>query len=210
MKTDDLIRAISADADRPATPMHLAWLAGLGGAVLLAALVFLAFLGPRPDFGQALGSTRFLFKFAVTATLFASAVPVLQVLARPGERSPSRLMLAAPVLLLAGIVAELLVLPSGEWVSSLVGTNAYHCLTLIPLLGIGPLAAMIAVMRRGAPVRPALAGAMAGIAAGGLAAVFYAAYCTDDSPLFVAIWYSLAILLLAAVGALAGRLVLRW
>ena len=37
----------------------------------------------------------------------------------------------------------------------------------------------------GVPTRPALAGAVAGLLAGGLAASFYAAHCTDDSPLFV-------------------------
>ena len=50
----------------------------------------------------------------------------------------------------------------------------------------------------------------AGLAAGGLAAIFYAAYCTDDSPLFVATWYSLAVLMLTVLGAVVGRMVLRW
>ena len=44
----------------------------------------------------------------------------------------------------------------------------------------------------------------------GLAATFYAAHCTDDSPLFVATWYPLAIAMLAIAGALAGRLFVRW
>ncbi|MGA7427255.1 MAG: NrsF family protein, partial [Rhodoplanes sp.] len=33
---------------------------------------------------------------------------------------------------------------------------------------------------------------------------------TDDSPLFVATWYSLAITLVVAVGAVLGPRVLRW
>ena len=41
-------------------------------------------------------------------------------------------------------------------------------------------------------------------------AAFYAAHCPDDSPLFVAAWYSLAVALVAAVGAATGRLTLRW
>ena len=45
---------------------------------------------------------------------------------------------------------------------------------------------------------PSLAGAVAGLAAGGVAATLYAAHCTDDSPLFVATWYTLAIAALAA------------
>ncbi|MGR3363098.1 MAG: NrsF family protein, partial [Maritimibacter harenae] len=79
-----------------------------------------------------------------------------------------------------------------------------------PLIGLGPLAIMIAALRKGAPTRPVLTGAMAGVVAGGVAAMFYAAHCTDDSPLFVAAWYSIAIGILASLGALAGRYALRW
>ena len=35
-------------------------------------------------------------------------------------------------------------------------------------------------------------------------ATLYASHCTDDSPLFVATWYTIATALVAAVGALAG------
>ncbi|TIM59065.1 MAG: DUF1109 family protein, partial [Mesorhizobium sp.] len=68
----------------------------------------------------------------------------------------------------------------------------------------------LAVLRYGAPTRPVLAGAVAGLLAGGLAATFYAAHCFDDSPLFVATWYTIAIAILAALGAFGGRLLVRW
>jgi hypothetical protein len=55
-----------------------------------------------------------------------------------------------------------------------------------------------------------LAGAVAGLAAGGIAATLYAAHCTDDSPLFVATWYTLAIAILTGTGAFAGRVFARW
>jgi hypothetical protein len=54
-----------------------------------------------------------------------------------------------------------------------------------------------------------LTGAVAGLIAGGIAATFYAAHCVDDSPLFVATWYTLALALVTLAGALAGRWVLR-
>jgi len=92
----------------------------------------------------------------------------------------------------------------------LIGTNALHCLTLIPLMSIPPLTALIVAMRAGAPSHPALTGALAGAAAAGAAATIYAANCTDDSPLFVASWYPLATLVVVAAGALAGRKWLQW
>ena len=101
-------------------------------------------------------------------------------------------------------------MPSSEWSARLVGTNSLACTTLIPLMGIAPLALFIAMLRYGAPSRPTLAGAIAGLAAGGIAATLYAAHCTDDSPLFVATWYTLAIAILTVAGALAGRAFARW
>ena len=77
-------------------------------------------------------------------------------------------------------------------------------------MGIGPLALFVAALRHGAPSRPGLAGAVAGLAAGGIAATLYAAHCTDNSPLFVATWYTLAIAILTGTGALAGRAFARW
>jgi hypothetical protein len=44
----------------------------------------------------------------------------------------------------------------------------------------------------------------------GLAATLYASHCTDDSPLFVITWYSIATAAVAAIGALAGPRVLRY
>jgi hypothetical protein len=75
----------------------------------------------------------------------------------------------------------------------------------LPILG----GAMIA-LRDGAPSRPAVAGALAGLMSAGLGATFYAAHCADDSPLFVATWYTLAALVVAALGAAIGSKVLRY
>jgi hypothetical protein len=66
------------------------------------------------------------------------------------------------------------------------------------------------VVRHGAPARPAVAGAIAGLLSAGLAATLYASHCTDDSPLFVAAWYTIATALVTAVGALAGAKLLRY
>jgi hypothetical protein len=72
------------------------------------------------------------------------------------------------------------------------------------------LAASLFGLRHGAPTRPAVAGAIAGLLSAGLAATLYASHCTDDSPLFVATWYTVATALVTAVGALAGSKLLRF
>jgi hypothetical protein len=78
------------------------------------------------------------------------------------------------------------------------------------LLSLPLLAAALIALRRGAPSRPAVAGAFAGVLSAGLAATLYASHCTDDSPMFVATWYTIAIAFVAAIGALAGSRVLKF
>jgi hypothetical protein len=59
-------------------------------------------------------------------------------------------------------------------------------------------------------MKPVLAGATAGLVASGVGSMLYALTCPDDSPLFVATWYSIAILLVTSVAAGVGRRLLRW
>src|ERR1700759_3035269 len=108
-----------------------------------------------------------------------------------GRRSP-------PVMLLCAIAIELVTEPEAKWLARLVGHNSRTCLTVIPLLSVGPVLCFFAALRTGAPRAPGFAGAIAGVAASGIGATFYSANCTDDSPLFVATWYPLAILLVSA------------
>ena len=196
MKTNDLIELLAHDA-APQWPFHRLFGLALLGAVAIAGALFLATVGPRPDLAHALETVRFSFKF---------------VLARRGARiGPWTLVLAAaPLLLLAGVAAELAAVPREDWMMRMVGRNSTFCLRVIPLLAVGPLGCFLLVLRRGAPSNPGRAGALAGLAAGGVAATFYAAHCPDDSPLFIAVWYAIAIMVVTMAGYLCGRRLLRW
>ena len=119
-------------------------------------------------------------------------------------------LLVAPGRLAASVGSELLAEPAAKWPMLLVGKNAANCMRYIPLMGIGPMAVLLLALRYGAPTRPGLAGVVAGLTAGAVAATTFAAHCTDHSPLFVATWYPLAIGLLALAGGVAGRYVARW
>ena len=175
---------------------------------IIAAFVFFAAIGPRPDIATAATTPRFLFKFVVTLALLATAFVALRALARPGASMRSALpsLLVAPGLLLMAVGAEMMAVPADQLRDRWIGNNSLICMTFIPLIGIGPLAVFLFALRHGAPTKPSLAGAVAGLVAGGLAATFYAAHCTDDSPLFVATWYPLAIALLASCWRAGGAL----
>jgi len=70
--------------------------------------------------------------------------------------------------------------------------------------------ASLIVLRAGAVTAPGWAGLASGLAAAALAAAIYAVHCNEDSPLFVAAWYGLAVMLVGGLGAILGRLTLRW
>jgi hypothetical protein len=212
MKTNDLIAALAADTPTRPAPLRAAWTLAAVAAVLIAAAVFFGTIGPRADFVAAAGTAPFLFKFVVTLAIAAGAYFVVQRLARPGASTGMQwlALLVAPLMLAVAVGIELAAQPQVQWSMLATGKNGLKCLTYVPLIGLGPLAAFVLALRRSAPTRPALAGAIAGLLAGGIAATFYAANCTDDSPLFVATWYPIAIALLGLLGAAAGRVFARW
>ena len=212
MDTSELIRVLAADTRRPATPLTIVWWGTTSLAIILAAAVFLVMLGPRPDIATAAETPRFLFKFLATITLAVSAFGCVRTLSRPGEswRKSIPFLAAAPILITIAVVVELFTLPPDTWSATIIGKNSIVCLTYISLTGLGPLTIFLWTLHYSAPTRPALAGAAAGLLAGGIAASFYAAQCTDDSPLFVATWYTIAIAVLAILGALGGRRFVRW
>ncbi len=210
MKTDDLIARLAAHPTRRGMDPARALAAAIGVGVAAIAVAFFGLIGARPDIGSAIATWRFDYKFLVTLTVAISAFAVLRPALYPQGRPNYWLLLAGPALLALAVAIELASLPAAGWTMSAAGKNWYKCLTIVPALGVAPLALTIFALRRGAPAHPAWAGFVAGILSGGLAATFYAANCTDDSPLFVATWYPIAILALGAIGALLGRLAARW
>ena len=212
MKTDDLIRALTNDLGRAGPSIEQRFGSALLPGVLVALLLFAVTLGPRPDFMASMGEPRFIFKFVITLLLALCSAMLVWRLVRPGASTRLQTMafVVVPVVLAAAVLAELVVLPRPLWGARLVGVNGLVCLISIPLFALPMLIAVILALRHGAPTRPGLTGVVAGLFAGAVAAAIYAAHCPDDSPLFVALWYSLAIAIVAAVGGIAGRFALRW
>ncbi len=210
MRTGDLIRALAADGE--VRPPGRALALALIPSVAIALGLHLAVLGFRPHLLNLLGEPRLLFKLCLTFLLAALSGVLVSRIGRPGVgvRRAAFMLAIVPALLAVANLAELLAVPVAEWGQRLVGTNAKACLESIPFLAAAPLVAALLALRQGAPERPALAGAAAGLLAGAIGAACYATHCPDDSPLFVAAWYSLAIGFVTAIGALAGSRLLRW
>lgn len=211
MDTDQLIRTLAADNAR-ARPVGFVLALALLAAAPVSLLMFFTELGVRPDVMTAMRNPFFDLKFAVTLALATSAILVSLHLSRPeaSMRGWGWLFMIPVGLLVAGISGEMMMPQRLPMMTRLVGQNSRVCMTAIPAMSLPLLAAALVGLRHGAPTRPALAGAIAGLLSAGLAATFYAAHCTDDSPLFVATWYTIATALVTSIGALAGARVLRF
>jgi len=212
MDTDQLIRTLAADNAHRAPRVGALLTMGLLVAAPLSILIFTTFLGVRADVMTAIHNPFFDTKFAVTLSLAIPAIIISLHLSRPEAlmRGWAWLLLLPVGLLAVAIGSEAMMAPAMPMTMRLVGKNSRACMMAIPAMSLPLLAGALFGLRHGAPSRPALAGALAGLLSAGLAATLYASHCTDDSPLFVATWYTIATALVTAIGAFAGSKVLRY
>jgi len=212
METDQLIRTLAADNAHRARPVGFVLALALLAAAPASVAMFFAGLGVRPDLMTAMHNPLFDLKFVVTLALAIPAIAISLHLSRPEASLQGwKWLLLIPVgLLLAGIASEMMMPQRLPMMTRLVGSNSRLCMTAIPLMSLPLLVAALIGLRHGAPTRPAMTGAIAGLLSAGLAATLYASHCTDDSPLFVATWYTIATAFVTAVGAMAGSRVLRF
>lgn len=211
MNTDQFIQLLSADTKASPRierylPVLLVVTAALSGAF------FLFEMGIRPNLMGALSHTNILIKNIFPWFLAAGSVGLVMRMARPGApvgRWPIWIGGVLGVLVLAFLVTMSRT-PSADWATAVRGSSRFMCTTSIPLISIPVLTMSLLVLRNCAPVSPTLCGAAAGLMAGSASAGMYAFFCTDDSPMYFAVWYSVAILIVTVAGALIGSRVLRW
>ena len=213
MKTDDLITMLSngPDVALAARPVRATALPLLGGLFASAALM-LAILGVRPDLGLEATMPAFWLKLAFSLALAGAGGLAVKRLAAPGASARSLpLFIAGPVLALWAVAGVALWLAAPESRSDMFwGSTWRYCPLLIAVLSLPLLAAALHILRGRAPTRLRLAGAAAGFAAGGAAAVVYCLHCPEMSPVFVGSWYLLGILIPTALGAALGPRALAW
>jgi hypothetical protein len=212
MKTDDFISALTADLPSKPTPVWRALCVAALAAIPIALAIVVFGLKVRPDIADMLVQPRMAFKFTVMLAMTASGAWLALRLSRP-EAGPGRAIMALGItaaLIVVGVVTEMAVLPTNLWTAAFWGDSAFKCLVLIPLVSTAPFVALMMAMKTGAPSNPTLAGASAGLLSAGLGATLYATHCQNDSPLYIAAWYVLAILIVTFAGAVIGSRLLKW
>lgn len=213
MSTDELIDRLSQGL-RPvsagAAMRRLALAFGVGA--VLASIGLLVLIGTRPDLAEAVRSGPFWMKAAYTAGLAAAGFFVVERVARPGGAGGKAWLLVAAVaslaLLMGGI--ELLSAEPAERGPIWLGHSWRLCLPRIVGLSAPVFLAVVWAMRGLAPTHLRLAGFAAGIAAGAVGATVYGVSCVESTAAFMATWYTLGVLAVGVIGALAGPRLLRW
>ena len=213
MKTDDLIAALAADVEpvrRRAVGLRLAL--GLAAGMALSVVAMLLWLGLRPDLMPATHTMPFWMKFFYALTIAALGFALVDRLARPdGAGGTLAFLLFAPVAFMAAMALyRLMEAPPDARMPMMMGGSSRVCARNIVVLSLPIFAGLFWSLRRLAPTRLVLAGAVAGVLAGAVGTFVYEFHCTESTAAFVAIWYTLGIALMGALGAALGRVLLRW
>jgi hypothetical protein len=213
---EKLISRLVADL-KPVRPVGPSWRPALAGWLIGAlgvSLLLTAWLHLRADLPQRLGQAFFVFRG--TMLLLSSLLASLAVLklSVPGRGSPgreSRLALVVPagLTLVLGLLTLLAVFRAPETVRC--GLSEAACTSAVLALSVMPGALLFALLRRYAPTRPGLTGALAGVAASLLGSAALGLHCPNDTPLHQLLWHLLLPVGLAAgAGWAVGRRWLRW
>ncbi len=212
IETDSLIQNLSREAGprRGLGSVGFGRLFAVTVALSLAASIgmVLFWIGVRPRLGGVVQETPFLFKIACTLSLATAGIVLARRAAVPGSASPTVLALVP-----SGLLLVIGGLTDGSGLSIMgrnSGVSAPYCVGAILLASIPALLLILGALRTGAPTRPGLAGAIAGLLAGALGATAYTIACVNDGRGFVAIWYPVAILIVACTGAVIGKRALAW
>lgn len=204
----DLLARNAGPAPRAPVARRLAPMVLLG--VACSSLLALWLVGPQPtaDFQ----TPAPWIKLAYAAALAVGAGLLTGRLARPVHRLlPPRLLVWLTIGGMALVGAAALGLtPPDERLQAVLGHTWLQCPWTLMGLSLPALAGILWAVRGLAPTRPRQAGWACGLLAGALGAAGYALACPESSTPFIALWYTLGMLMTAEVGRRLGPLMLRW
>lgn len=209
MRSEDLIRTLASEAKPVRRLAHPAWRVAYW---LLISLIYVAvvvlIMRPRPDIGVKLGEPRFVLEIGAAFLTGVMAAAAAFCAGCPGRPFWERLTPLPMLVLWLGSLAEGCWRGWGSGVASL--RPDLVCLPNIVLASLVPGGLILYMIRRGAPLAPALTAALAALAASALSAAALRLYHVQDASMMVLVWQFGSVAFITALGALIGRNLLRW
>ena len=213
MKTTDLILRLSngltpVDSNAVSKKLNRALMLGLTGSMALLVVYY----GIRSDMPELILTTMFWVRLAFPMATLVAAMRLAGRLGRPG--APLKLAWFTATLpfmtMLLTAAFILLATPPGYRLQLLLGTTWRVTTVNVVLLSLPSLVAVMQAMKGLVPTRLALTGAGAGLLASAQGLLVYSLYCSEMSVPFWGIWYVLAIVITAGIGAALAPIYLRW
>lgn len=213
-KMDDFLDGLARDLQpvRKGALGRLLAFALLPGLALSVAFILLGH-GFRPDLSTAMSLPAFWAKSAYPLSLAIVGVMALLKVARPGGRPVSSsvpVTIIYVLLFLLGIMQLNAASSPEEQRRLIMGISYWFCPIIILASAAPVMVATFWFLRRSAPTHPHLAGFIAGMTAGSMGAWVYSWGCIENGLTFVALWYTLGIVLCGLLGGLLGGFLLRW
>jgi hypothetical protein len=212
METDQLIQCL-AENSKPTRSLPRPWtrtLAWLALSLPYVALVVLV-VSPRSDLVEKLSEARFLLEQAAAVATGIAAAAAAFATVIPGYSRKVILLPALPLAVWLGSLGQGAIeawfrLGSG----GLLFETEWVCFPSIVVAGAVPAIALVAMLRRGAPLMPCTTVALGGLAAAGLGAVGLRLFHPQNASLMVLVWQFGSVAVLTGLAGCAGRHVLSW
>jgi hypothetical protein len=211
LRTDQLIRGIVADLPTRSGSVAKTLAISLTLSLAISVTATLLWLGPRPELSDAMRSSPFWIKAGYTFLIGTAGLFAIERLGRPGATATSSFVVLAMIIavLAAAAGTEIVMTPAAERHRLWLGSSSSICPWLIAVVSLPILIGAFLALRQLAPTQYALAGAAAGLTAGGYGACIYSLHCTEYAISFLATWYTFGVFLVVAAGVMLSRL-LRW
>jgi hypothetical protein len=212
METDELIRRLAADAGT-VRRLHAPWLRGLlwlGLALPYVGAVVWWHLA-QPIAPQVLADGRFIVEQAATlATALTAAIAAFGSVVPAFDRRALLLPLGPLAVWLVsvghGCVEDWLQLGAG----GLALRADWDCLPAALLIGIVPAAAMLVMLRRGAPLYPRVTLGLGALAVSAVSNLGMQVFHAHDVSIMLLVWHLGGAAVLALLAGALGDRILRW
>ncbi len=213
--TSDLIAQLAAEPV-PAKPAlnparQIIWLLAV---LLIYAFGAQIYLGLRPDLINRLTDAWFEAEIvALWFLILTSSIASIIAMAPDAYQKP--VLLQLPYVVFAALIGilgyQMLQSPDmPKLISELSDTAGMECSICIALVSMLPSAFVFAILKRGASVRPFMAGSYAVFTAAGIGCLTLRLAEPIDSLMHVTQWHYMPTLLFAILGAFIGKWLLKW